>query len=101
MEPRHWGRSLWCVIFLVLEQAARDGDLERAKRRLFLICNTLPCVACRAHALEALQENNVLSSSDLNYVYFFFIALFNNLARDPRYRVDVANVRPLPRSEAH
>ena len=43
----------------------------------------------------------MLSSSDLNYVYFFFIALFNNLARDPRYRVDVAKVRPLPRSEAH
>lgn len=86
---------MWIVIFLVIARAARDGDLERCKRQLYVICSTLPCVACRAHALEAMERNNVMTSASLDYIYFFFIHLFNNLASDPRYRIDVAKVRAL------
>ncbi|UWT52541.1 Sulfhydryl oxidase, partial [Monkeypox virus] len=35
------------------------------------------------------------SSDDLNYIYYFFIRLFNNLAFDPKYAIDVSKVKPL------
>ncbi|CCD83216.1 putative redox protein [Squirrelpox virus] len=95
MEPRHWGRAVWTVIFIVIALAELDGNLELCKRRLYIVCSTLPCVACRGHALEAVNANDVMSSDDLNYVYFFFMRLFNNLASDPRYRIDISKVRPL------
>lgn len=92
MEPRHWGRSMWAVIFLVITMAKSDGNIELCKKRLYVICSTLPCVACRTHALDAIRDNNVLSSNDLNYIYFFFISLFNNLARDKTYTIDTSKI---------
>lgn len=86
---------MWAVIFITITLAARSGDLEACKRKLYVLCSNLPCVECRVHALEAMERNNIMSSRDLNYIYFFFIRLFNNLARDPRYRIDVTKVRAL------
>ncbi|AYN60973.1 ERV/ALR-like protein [Orf virus] len=95
MEPRFWGRAMWAVIFIVLRRFEEHRDLERCKRQLYVICSTLPCIACRRHATAAMEKNNVLSSEDPNYVLFFFIKLFNNLAFDDRYKIDPAKVRPL------
>ncbi len=95
MEPRHWGRAIWTVIFIVLSRAAKDGDVELCKKKLYTICETLPCPACRRHAKEAMSINNVMSSDDLNYIYYFFIRLFNNLASDPLYRIDLRKVKHL------
>lgn len=86
---------MWAVIFIAITAAARDGNLEACKRKLYIICSNLPCLECRTHALDAIERNNIMSSRDLNYVYFFFIHLFNNLAKDPRYRIDVSKVRAL------
>lgn len=86
---------MWAVIFIVITMAGLDGDLEACKRKLYVICSNLPCIECREHALEAIEQNNVMSSNNLDYVYFFFINLFNSLAQDPRYRIDVSKVRAL------
>ncbi|ANS71127.1 sulfhydryl oxidase [Pteropox virus] len=95
MEPRFWGRSMWTVIFIILSQAKVHKDVELCKKHLYVICTTLPCVVCRKHATKAIEKNNVMSSSDLNFIYYFFIRLFNNLATDERYKIDVTKVQPL------
>ncbi|WZD66020.1 putative IMV redox protein [Bovine papular stomatitis virus] len=95
MEPRFWGRAIWTVIFIVLHRFEEHRDLELCKRQLYVICSTLPCIACRRHATAAMEKNNVLSSDDPNFVLFFFISLFNNLAFDDRFKIDPSKVRPL------
>ncbi|WOC29277.1 putative IMV redox protein [Equine parapoxvirus] len=95
MEPRFWGRALWTVIFILLRRFEEHGSLERCKRELYVVCSTLPCVACRRHALAAISGNNVMSSEDPNFVLFFFVSLFNNLAFDDKFKIDVSKVRPL------
>ncbi|AXN74857.1 sulfhydryl oxidase [Akhmeta virus] len=95
MNPKHWGRAVWTIIFIVLSQAGLDGDIESCKRKLYTIVSTLPCPACRRHATIAIEGNNIMSSNDLNYIYYFFIRLFNNLASDPKYLIDVSKVKPL------
>ncbi|ADZ24075.1 S-S bond formation pathway protein [Cowpox virus] len=95
MNPKHWGRAVWTIIFIVLSQAGLDGNIEACKRKLYTIVSTLPCPACRRHATIAIEDNNVMSSDDLNYIYYFFIRLFNNLVSDPKYAIDVSKVKPL------
>ncbi|WCB69422.1 Sulfhydryl oxidase [Monkeypox virus] len=95
MNPKHWGRAVWTIIFIVLSQAGLDGNIEACKRKLYTIVSTLPCPACRRHATIAIENNNVMSSDDLNYIYYFFIRLFNNLAFDSKYAIDVSKVKPL------
>ncbi|AAL40516.1 sulfhydryl oxidase [Monkeypox virus] len=95
MNPKHWGRAIWTIIFIVLSQAGLDGNIEACKRKIYTIVSTLPCPACRRHATIAIEDNNVMSSDDLNYIYYFFIRLFNNLAFDPKYAIDVSKVKPL------
>ncbi|AAM13521.1 CPXV076 protein [Cowpox virus] len=95
MNPKHWGRAVWTIIFIVLSQAGLDGNIEACKRKLYTIVSTLPCPACRRHATIAIEDNNVMSSDDLNYIYYFFIRLFNNLASDTKYAIDVSKVKPL------
>lgn len=72
MNPKHWGRAVWTIIFIVLSQAGLDGNIEACKRKLYTIVSTLPCPACRRHATIAIEDNNVMSSDDLNYIYYFF-----------------------------
>ncbi|AGU99718.1 M035R [Myxoma virus] len=95
MNPKYWGRAIWTVIFIILSKAKTSGDVESCKRQLYTIVETLPCPSCRLHAKKAMQDNNVMSSDDLNYIYFFFISLFNNLASDPAYKIDLNKVSPL------
>ncbi|QHR82580.1 sulfhydryl oxidase [Brazilian porcupinepox virus 1] len=95
MNPKHWGRALWTVIFIIISQTKINNNIELCKRKIYTIIDTLPCPNCRIHAKEALNENNVMSSNDINYIYFFFISLFNNLASDPLYKIDIKKVKPL------
>ncbi|AWU47083.1 Sulfhydryl oxidase [Sea otter poxvirus] len=95
MEPRFWGRTMWKIIFIILSQARNHGNIEQCKNQLYIICSTLPCIACRRHATTAIEKNNVMSSNDLNFIYFFFIQLFNNLATDKEYMIDINKVSPL------
>ncbi|AUL80476.1 sulfhydryl oxidase [Vaccinia virus] len=95
MNPKHWGRAVWTIIFIVLSHGGLDGNREACKRKLYTIVRTLPCPACRRHAPIAIEDNNVMCSDDLNYIFYFFIRLFNNLASDPKYANDVTNVKPL------
>ncbi|AAF17917.1 gp035R [Rabbit fibroma virus] len=95
MNPKYWGRAIWTVIFIILSKAKASGNIELCKQHLYTIVETLPCPLCRLHAKKAIQENNVMSSDDLNYIYFFFISLFNNLASDPVYKIDLNKVSPL------
>ncbi|APG58250.1 putative FAD-linked sulfhydryl oxidase E10 [BeAn 58058 virus] len=71
MNPKYWGRAVWTIIFIVLSQCKEIG-IEKCKERLYTIIDTLPCPSCRLHAKEAMQKNNIMSSNDINYLYFFF-----------------------------
>ncbi|QHG62599.1 sulfhydryl oxidase [Cetacean poxvirus 1] len=95
MEPKHWGRSMWTIIFITISNTKYDRDVELCKKRLYHVISALPCTVCRQHAKEAMEENNVMSSVDLNYIYYFFIKLFNNLVTDERYMIDLTKVCPL------
>ncbi|ATI20982.1 sulfhydryl oxidase [Western grey kangaroopox virus] len=99
MDPKYWGRSFWLMIFIIIVRF-RD-KIEVCKRHLYVICSTLPCIECREHALEAIAANDVMSSGDINYIYYFFISLFNNLARDPRFAIDAARVELLRACNEH
>ncbi|AUI80610.1 IMv redox protein [White-tailed deer poxvirus] len=95
MKPKYWGRAIWSVIFIVISQTKNTGDIESCKRKLYTIIETLPCPTCRIHAKEEIQKHNIMSTNDLNYIYYFFISLFNNLASDPKYKINLSEVKPL------
>ncbi|QDJ95067.1 FAD-linked sulfhydryl oxidase [Hypsugopox virus] len=95
MKPKHWGRAMWTVIFIIITKASKDGDIEQCKKNLYTIIDNLPCPACQTHAKKAMNDNNIMSSTDLNYIYYFFITLFNNLASDPVYKINIDKVKPL------
>ncbi|AAR07397.1 40R [Yaba monkey tumor virus] len=94
MQPKHWGRALWTVIFILISQG-KNQNIEICKRKIYTVIDNLPCPSCKIHAKEAIDKNNVMSSTDLNYIYFFFISLFNNLASDSAYKIDINKVLPL------
>ncbi|CAE52635.1 redox protein E10R orthologue [Fowlpox virus isolate HP-438/Munich] len=93
MDPRYWGRSFWIVIFIIITKFKHD--IETCKRHLYNICKALPCAECKDHALQAIQKNNIMSSNDINYIYFFFISLYNNLVFNPERCIDIKKVKKL------
>ncbi|QQG31527.1 sulfhydryl oxidase [Swinepox virus] len=95
MNPKYWGRAIWTVIFIIITQTKQTRDVEGCKRKLYTIIDTLPCPTCRIHAKEELTKHNIMSSNDINYIYYFFIRLFNNLASDPKYKIQLDKVAPL------
>ncbi|AVI09536.1 sulfhydryl oxidase [Sheeppox virus] len=95
MNPKHWGRAIWTVIFIVITKTKTHKNLELCKKHIYTIVETLPCPMCRIHAIREIEKNNVMSSDDLNYIYFFFITLFNNLASDEKYKINLNKVLPL------
>nr|WGO62668.1 sulfhydryl oxidase [Wadden Sea poxvirus] len=94
MNPKHWGRAIWTVIFIIISKSS-NNDIETCKEKIYTIIDNLPCISCKLHAKKAITVNNIMSSNDLNYIYFFFIMLFNNLASDPKYKIDISKIKPL------
>ncbi|AYP74208.1 sulfhydryl oxidase [Fowlpox virus] len=93
MDPKYWGSSFWLVIFIIITKFKHD--VETCKRHLYNICKALPCHECREHALTAINKNNIMSSTDINYIYFFFISLYNNLVFRPERKIDVQKIKKL------
>ncbi|UOX38854.1 sulfhydryl oxidase [Finch poxvirus] len=92
MDPKYWGSSFWLVIFIIITKF--KDDIEVCKRHLYNVCKALPCNECREHALVAINKNNIMSSTDINYIYFFFISLYNNLAR-PDKTINIRKIKKL------
>ncbi|ALA62441.1 IMV redox protein [Turkeypox virus] len=93
MDPKYWGSSFWLVIFIIITKFKHD--IETCKRHLYNVCKALPCIECKQHALEAINNNNIMSSNDINHIYFFFINLYNNLAYNPSKKIDIKQVKKL------
>ncbi|AVD69200.1 ORF081 [Saltwater crocodilepox virus] len=85
MDPRYWGRGFWTLIFALIYKYRHD--VEACKQRVRNVIELMPCFECREHALEAMTNNNVMSSKDVNYVFYFFVGLHNALERDGSPRV--------------
>lgn len=93
MNPKYWGSSFWLALFIIITKF--KNDIETCKYHLYIVCKSLPCLECRDHALLSIHKNNIMSSNDINYIYFFFIALYNNLASKPENKIDIDKIERL------
>ncbi|RAX32435.1 UNVERIFIED_CONTAM: hypothetical protein DQE83_25915, partial [Escherichia coli] len=57
MNPKHWGRAIWTVIFIVITKTKTHKNLELCKKHIYTIVETLPCPMCRIHAIREIEKN--------------------------------------------
>lgn len=86
MDPKLWGAGAWLIIFELIylfinkvnnDQSIYMYEIEKLKKTLYIICSTLPCPTCSEHARKNINDNSIMSQTNINIILHFFIELYN------------------------
>jgi len=89
MDPTVWGRGAWAIIFILIYKSIQKinsvddreeytYELENLKKKLYIICSTLPCDTCSKNALTHIKNNSIMACIDINIILHFFAELYNS-----------------------
>lgn len=79
MDPKLWGNGSWFLIFHTI--FFYSSDIEKMKRILWCLCNSLPCLTCKTEVLKKIEENNIMSSTKQLDILCFFAKVRNSFQK--------------------
>ena len=76
-----WGNATWYVIHTLAYKLIEDKDVNGLIQQILQICENLPCIDCRNHAVNILSKSNIKNINNKQQLILFLLQFHNIVNR--------------------
>ena len=76
-----WGNATWYVMHTLAYKLKEDKDISGLIEQILKICDNLPCIDCRNHAVNLLAKTNIKNINNKQQLILFLLEFHNIVNR--------------------
>jgi len=76
-SKKSWGNATWYLIHTLAYKINDESHVGELVNQLYKICDNLPCVDCRDHAIMLLTKNNFKNINNKQQLILFMLEFHN------------------------
>tara|TARA_Y100000741_G_scaffold364899_1_gene357577 strand:+ start:3738 stop:4187 length:450 start_codon:yes stop_codon:yes gene_type:complete len=76
-SKKAWGNATWYLIHTLAYKINDESHLGELVNQLYKICDNLPCIDCRDHAIMLLTKNNFKNINNKQQLILFMLEFHN------------------------
>jgi len=76
-SKKTWGNATWYLLHTLVYKINDEGHIAELVKQIYQICDNLPCIECRNHAILLLSKNNFKNINKKQELILFMLEFHN------------------------
>lgn len=93
-SKKSWGNATWYLIHTLAYKINDENHICDLTKQIYQVCDNLPCIECRDHAILLLSKNNIKNIKSKQQLILFLLN-FHNTINDkldkPKFTIEENN----------